>query len=80
MSYLFSPKPLVLALTTVFCTLPGLAIAASPLSMGEGNVCTAPQRPQHFVKPVQSSGETNLGTDVTRLVADDVNGQSQVQV
>jgi LPS-assembly protein len=80
LSYLFSPKPLVLALTTVFCALPGLAFAASPLSMGEGNVCTAPQRPKNFVKPVQSSGEANPGTDVTRVVADDVNGQSQVQV
>ena len=80
MSYLFSPKPLALALTTVFCTLPGFVLAASPLSMGEGNVCTAPQRPKNFVKPVQSSGEANPGTDVTRVVANDVNGQSQVQV
>jgi LPS-assembly protein len=80
LSYLFSPKPLVLALTTVFCVLPGLAFAASPLSMGEGNVCTAPQRPKNFVKPVKNSGEAYPGTDVTRVVADDVNGQSQVQV
>ncbi|MCT6882195.1 MAG: LPS assembly protein LptD, partial [Snodgrassella alvi] len=80
MSYIFSPKPLALALTTVFCAFPALALAASPLSMGEGNVCTAPQRPKHFVKPVQSSGEADPGTDVTRVVADDVNGQSQVQV
>lgn len=80
MSQLFPPKILVQALTSVFCALPIMTFAASPLSMGDGSVCTAPQRPKNFVKPVQHSGESNPGNDVTRVIADKVNGQSQTRV
>ena len=65
-----------MALTTVFCALPVMTFAASPLSMGGEAVCTAPQRPKNFVNSVQHSGEANPGTDITRVIADKVTGQS----
>lgn len=80
MSQLFPPKTLVMALTTVFCALPVMTFAASPLSMGGESVCTAPQRPKNFVNSVQHSGEANPGTDITRVIADKVTGQSQTRV
>lgn len=80
MSQLFHPKPLVRALAVVFCALPAVTFAASPLSLGNEPVCNAPNPPKNFVKSVQHSGETNPGIDVTRVVADDVNGQSQTRV
>ncbi|MDF7676693.1 LPS-assembly protein LptD [Neisseriaceae bacterium ESL0693] len=80
MSQFFSPKPLVWALATGFCAMPALSFAASPLSMGGADVCRASQPPRHFVQPPVQTGEESAGQDVTRVVADQVDGQSQTRV
>ena len=79
MSRLFNQKPLVLALLAGFTALPAMAWADSGLAMGS-SVCHAPNPPKYFVSPPQSSGDGPLVQDVTRVVADDVSGQSQVRV
>lgn len=80
MSQLFSLKPIVLALAAGFCALPVLSFADTALSMGEANTCRSSNPPKHFVQPPQTTGEANTGNDVTRLVADQVDGQSQTRV
>lgn len=62
-----------------FSSLTPLAYADSLLSMGAG-VCRAPNPPTEFVTSPEGSGEAALPTDVTRVVANQVNGQNQVQV
>lgn len=75
----FYVKPLVLALAAGFAMTPTLA--APSLAVGGAVSCRALGAPKHMVPPPQLSGEAATdGEGVTRITAEDMQGQSQTRV
>ena len=75
----FYVKPLVLALASGFAAAP--VLAAPSLSVDGALSCRAPNAPKHTVAPPQVSGEAaEDGEGVTRITAEDMQGQSQIRV
>lgn len=77
----FYVKPLVVALSSGFAVTAVPALAA-PSLIQEGAVsCRAPNAPRHTVAPPAVSGDAaEDGAGVTRITADDMQGQSQTRV